>query len=115
MSDDDLQYRLRQELVKLPRYFTEGDQLWYAEAYYADQPDDPVAYIKIKRSADGSIVVADYARTDEEYRRQGIATRLLEMTIDRWPTIEMEPWTPEGEAFLACFSRRRATSPRSDS
>lgn len=102
MSDLDLKYRFRREMARLFRDVTGDDELWFVEACLTEQPDAVIAYVRIKKTADDRIILVDWVQTEKEYRRQGIATRLLNMARERWPNVELSPaFTPEGEAFLA--------------
>jgi len=107
MTNQELQYRCRRDIQNRPNDFREGDELWYAEACSPDQPDVAVGYAKIKKTSDDRIVWVDWLHVDQQLRRQGIATRLMNMLIERWPNAEYEAWTADGEEFLRSFRRKQ--------
>lgn len=78
-------------------------------AWYRDE-DVPRPVCEVVLFVHPMGIFVEWVHVCEQYRRQGIATEVLEAITQRWGPLDMTGATPVGEKFVETFTLRNPTA-----
>lgn len=103
----DVEITFRMETENLPRDIEVSDEYWIIE-FRVKGEDEVLGWATIKKKATVDEGIIDYIEVVEEYRRKGIAKRLVDRILEKWPRILVsDGFTDQGKAFVKTIPPHR--------